>query len=101
MNTRSKGPRRVIAEAFRRLRADLDSAAFPWTNANASRVFDDGPSGGYWRKRTPAELPENSVGQWDQLAWRMSQIIRQAKSIHEAAMRQAEELRRIASEDQQ
>lgn len=97
MNTRPKGPRRIVADALRALRKDLDAAAAPWTGSFAARIFDESfPHGGKWRKRTPAEMPENSTDAWRRLLTYAIVIQRQAAQLAEAATTQIIELERIA-----
>jgi len=91
---RTKGPRAVIVNELREMARLIKLTAGPWTGHMATQISD--PVLGKWRKRRPDELPENMVSRWETLARDMAALEKRAAAVREAAVNQADELRRMA-----
>lgn len=84
--TRTKNPRREIVPTLQGMRINIQTMLRAWSGTLATQTLDRQTN--RWRKRTTAELPENSVDSWNRLAEFMQAIEDQARGVRLYAERQ-------------
>lgn len=88
---KEKNPRRAILPVLKGIGSNIKTMTAEWGGTITTQIFDT--ENGRWRKRTPAELPENDVEQWDRLIQFMSAIRDQADSVIAHAEEQRDRLK--------